>query len=305
VTASKLFRVGTRASPLALAQTQEVLSKLQAVHRGVEFETTTITTQGDKDQRTPLTTLGRGTFVKELESALLKGTIDFAVHSAKDMPSALPGGLAIAAVAERADPRDVLVNRWRLPLDKLPPGARLGTSSPRRTALILAARPDLKALNIRGNVGSRLEKALGADYDGVVLAAAGLLRLGRQAEITGYLDPEWFTPDAGQGALAVEARADDQRVRGLLAAADHTPSSLAVHAERAFVATIGGGCTVPIAAYAVMNGTRLRISAMAATPDGTRISRAQDEYAADRPEDAGQHIAKKLMDSGAKEILFL
>lgn len=303
MTASKYFRVGTRASPLALAQTQEVLSKLQAAHPDAEFETVAITTRGDKDLRTPLVNLGRGMFVKELESALLKGAIDFAVHSAKDMPSALPDGLAIAAVAERADPRDVLVNRWRLPLHELPAGARLGTSSPRRMALVHAARPDLKALPIRGNVGSRIEKAFGTDYDGVVLAAAGLLRLGRQADICEYLDPEWFTPDAGQGALAVEARAGDQRVRDLLASVDHGPSALAVRAERAFVAAVGGGCTMPIAAYAVMKGTRLRISAMAATPDGAHIFRAKGEYAADKPEDAGQRIAKKLMDSGAKEIL--
>jgi hydroxymethylbilane synthase len=303
MSAPKPFRVGTRASPLALAQTEEVLRKLRTAHPNAEFETVTITTGGDKDQRTPLASLGRGMFVKELETALLKGRIDFAVHSAKDVPSTLPNGLVIAAIAERADPRDVLVNRWRLPLRELPPGARLGTSSPRRTALVLSARRDLKALPIRGNVGTRLDKAAGAGYDGVVLAAAGLLRLGRQAEVSEYLDSEWFTPDAGQGALAVEARADDRRVLDLLASASHEPSALAIRAERAFVAFVGGGCTIPVAAYALVQGTRLRISALAAMLDGSRIFRAQGEYVANWPEDAGRHIATKLLDSGAKELL--
>lgn len=295
--------VGTRTSSLSLTQTEEALRPLRVHFPDTEFVVVPITTDGDRRKDAPLLSMERGMFAKEIELALLNREIDFAVHSAKDLPSRLPDGLVIAAFGKREDPRDVLVSRLNLPLLELPRGARLGTSSPRRTAQIKALRPDIQALPIRGNVDTRLEKACSTEYEGVVLAAAGLIRLGRQNEVTEYLAPEICTPDVGQGALAVEALADDDATTEMLGKIDDLPTSVAVRAERAFAESMGSGCKTPVAAYAQVERDELRISAMAATPDGSRVFRVRLTHAAEEPVLAGQRVADMLMRAGASEII--
>ena len=248
-------RVGTRGSRLALAQTELVLSRLRAVHPGVVFELVIVTTQGDANRAAPLAGMGLGVFVSEIERRLAAGEIDLAVHSLKDMPTALPDGMAIGAVPERADPRDVLVCHLGHTLARLPAGARIGTSSPRRAAQIAEYRPDLTIVPIRGNVETRIRKAAGDECDGAILAAAGLHRLGLADAITEYLPPDRFVPPPGQGAMAVEIRADDARMAALAAAAHHPPTAAAVAAERAFLSILGGGCQVPVGAYAGYAGS--------------------------------------------------
>ena len=296
-------RVGSRASPLSLAQTEEILAPLRAVYPNLRFVVVPVTTGGDRRKDAPLLSLGRGTFVKEIERALLDGEIDFAVHSAKDLPSDLPDGLTLATFGERRDPRDVIVSASGNTLAEMPGGSRLGTSSPRRSAQIKVIRPDVEIVPIRGNVGTRVDKAKGPDYDGVVLAAAGLLRLGMEEEVTEYLSPAVCTPDVGQGALAVEARSEDGATLEMLMEIDHGPTTTAVTAERGFLAEIGGGCQVPVAAYARLEDGRLHMSTMAALPDGSRIYRIQFDHDPVDPESAGQQTARRLLDSGAAEIV--
>ena len=295
--------VGSRASPLSLVQTEEILTPLRKLHPDVTFEVVTITTRGDRDKSAPLLSMERGMFVKEIESRLLSGDIDFAVHSAKDVPALLPEGLELAAFGPRQDPRDVLIDRWSAPFAELPKGARIGTSSPRRTAQLKVLRPDVEIKPIRGNVGTRVDKASSDEYDGVVLAAAGLLRLGMAERVSEYLSPDVCTPDAGQGALAIEARESDIEILELLAAVDDGPTNTTVTAERAFVEAIGGGCQVPVAAYATLNGAQLQISTMAATPDGSRLFRTQTVGDAKDPVSAGRAAAEALMKTGAATII--
>ncbi len=303
MTSRQELRIGARSSPLSLAQAEEIAAPLRERFPDRRFEITTLSTAGDRDRRSSLASLGRGAFVKEIEVALLEGRIDMAVHSAKDVPSELPAGLTLAGTVPRQDPRDVLVDRWSLPLDGLPQGARIGTSSPRRTAQIRARRPDIELLPIRGNVGTRLEKAAGPDYDGVVLAAAGLARLDRLDEVAEYLPIDVCTPDVGQGTLAVEVREDDRELIEMMERIDDLATSTALRAERSFLAALSGGCTVPIAAYAMTEGQRLRITSMAATPDGSRVWRRDGEWPAEQPEEAGLRMAQALLDSGAREIM--
>lgn len=299
----RTVRVGSRKSPLAMAQSEEVVANLRAQFPDHEFTIVQISTGGDRDKESPLHVLGRGTFSKDIEDALLRGDVDLAVHSAKDLAPDLPEGLVVAGALEREDPRDVQVNRWGLTLAKLPASARIGTGSPRRAAQILAFRPDLSVLPIRGNVGTRLEKSRGADYDGTVLAAAGLLRLGLRLEVTEYLDHDTFTPDSGQGTIALEARRDDPLTLDMIAAVDHGPTMASLTAERAFVKVIGGGCKVPVAAYARAEGEVFRVSAMAALPDGSKIYRIEVRDSIDDPAAAGAHAAEVLLDRGARQIV--
>ena len=297
--------VGSRTSPLSRAQTEEVLSLLRAHSPETEFVVVPITTSGDRNKDAPLLSLGRGAFVKEIELALLDREIDIAVHSAKDLAPSLPDGLTLGAIVQRGDPRDVLVDRWRQPLEGLPASARIGTSSPRRSALLKALRPNIQVVPIRGNVGTRLEKAQGKEYDGVVLAAAGMVRLGREAEVSEYLSPEVFTPDPGQGTLAVEARADASEVLGMLARIDDGASRTVLEAERAFVMALGGGCTVPVGAFARIDGGQLHMSAMAARPDGGSVFRSEGSYDARDAASAGRWAAEALLAAGGNEILHL
>ena len=300
---ARIVRVGSRASPLALAQTEEALSLLRERFVDVEFQVVHLSTRGDRKADATLTSLGRGAFVKDIEKALLDGEIDFAVHSAKDVGPDIPGGLRILPVGERQDARDVLVSKSGLPLMSLPSGTRLGTGSPRRKAQIIALRPDVEVLPIRGNVGTRLEKSRGHDYDGVVIAAAGLARLGRLSEATEFLSVEQVTPDVGQGTLVAEFRHEDVEMDSMLSSIVFATTACAFRAERSFLDTLGGGCTAPVAAYGEIDGKRLRLFAMAAEPDGTNILRAQIEGDVTAAEDIGQRAATTLLDSGASEIV--
>jgi hydroxymethylbilane synthase len=244
-----------------------------------------------------------GLFVKELEHALLTGEIDLAVHSLKDMPSQVTSGLDIVAVPERVDPRDVLISRRGLPLAGLSPGARIGTSSRRRTAQLLERRPDFQIVNIRGNVDTRLRKAKSEEYDAIVLAAAGLIRLGQADQITEILSPEVMLPAAGQGALAVEVRADDERARSLVAPMGHPLTLTAITAERAFMARLGGGCHVPVAAYAMVEGGQIWLRGLVGSLDGCAMVRGERRTPVSQAEMAGWALAEELLNQGASELL--
>lgn len=300
---SRTVRVGSRSSPLALAQTEEILSLLRARFVDVRFEVVRLSTSGDRNASAVLTSLGRGAFVKDIERAVLDGKIDFAVHSAKDVGPDIPDGLRILPVGERQDARDVLVSKAGLSLMSLPAGTRLGTGSPRRKAQIKAIRPDVEVLPIRGNVGTRLEKARGSDFDGVVIAAAGLARLGRLSEATEFLDVEQVTPDVGQGTLVAEFREGDEEMGAILASVVVDETAGAFLAERAFLDTIGGGCTAPVAAYGEIDGRGVRMHVMAAEPDGGRILRSQSVGDVSESEEIGRRAAKTLLESGASEFV--
>ena len=300
---SRTVRVGSRSSPLALAQTEEVLSLLRARFPDAEFEVVHLSTRGDRNADAVLTSLGRGAFVKDIELDLLDDRIDFAVHSAKDVGPEILEGLTILPVGERQDARDVLVSKSGLPLMGLPASTRLGTGSPRRKAQIMAMRPDVEVVPIRGNVGTRLEKARGPDYDGVVIAAAGLARLGRLSEATEFLGVEQVTPDVGQGTLVAEFRQADGEMDDMLSSIVLGETSCAFRAERAFLDALGGGCTSPVAAYGEIDGQRMRVFAMAATPDGDRVVRSQVEGDVSEAKEIGRRAADALLESGASEIV--
>ena len=300
---ARTVRVGSRSSPLALAQTEEILSLLRGRCADVEFEVAHLSTRGDRNADAALSSLGRGAFVKDIELALLDGEIDFAVHSAKDVGPDIPDGLRILPVGERQDARDVLVSKAGLPLMSLPAGTRLGTGSPRRKAQIKALRPDVEVVPIRGNVGTRLEKARGSDYDGVVIAAAGLARLGRLSEATEFLPVDRVTPDVGQGTLVAEFRRGDGEMEDILSSIVLEETACAFRAERAFLDRIGGGCTAPVAAYGNVDGKRMNIFAMAATLDGTRIVRSRIEGDVSEAVEIGRKAANALLESGASEIV--
>ena len=300
--APQSIRVGSRTSPLALAQTEEAISLLQGRFTDVAFLRVSLSTEGDRRKEAPLSALERGAFVKDIETALLEGRIDIAIHSAKDLGPDMPDGLTALPVGTRQDARDVLVSRDRLPLALLPAGTRLGTSSPRRTVQIEALRPDLDILPIRGNVGTRLDKAGGVDYDGVVLAAAGLARLGRLSEATEFLPVEQVTPDIGQGALVAEFRCDDTRIEMMLSSIVSRSTACAFRAERAFLHEIGGGCSSPVGAYARTVGGRLNLLVMAVLSDGARIVRSQIEGRMEAADEIGRTAAKRLLESKSSEI---
>jgi len=296
--------VGSRESRLARLQAERVMGRLRALAPELELEWRGIKTTGDRFKDAPFAALGeRGVFVKELQRALLAGEIDIAVHSLKDLPSTLPVGLVLAAVPEREDPRDVLVSRHGLSLKDLPAGARLGTSSARRTAFLKALRPDFNVVPLRGNVDTRLRKALSEDYDGIILAAAGLGRLGLDGHVTEYIPPEVIPPAPGQGALAVEARSDAAEVLDLLRRIDNPGVRAAVTAERAFMRVLEGGCTAAIGACGRVIDGRLVLLGAVAAPDGSRVYR--DEISGDpkAAEALGENLARRLLAAGADRVL--
>jgi len=273
------LRIGTRGSPLALKQAALVRERLVAAHPALAapdaIRIETIRTTGDKVQDRPLAEIGgKGLFSKEIEEALLDGRIDLAVHSMKDMETVLRPGLAIAAMLEREDPRDALLAREGRSVATLPQGAVVGSASLRRRAQLLAARPDLSVVMLRGNVGTRLEKLASGAVDATILAIAGLKRLGMADRATAILAPEEMLPAAGQGAIGVEIRADDPRCRDWLAAIDHAPTRIAVAAERACLAALDGSCRTPIAVFAEpVESGRLRLRSLLALPDGSKVHR--------------------------------
>ncbi|MCL5265912.1 MAG: hydroxymethylbilane synthase [Chloroflexi bacterium] len=289
---------------MALWQSEHVIEKLRHLWPDHRFSIKKITTQGDEVLDVPLARIGgRGLFVKEIESALISGEIDLAVHSLKDMPSQIASGLELAAIGEREDARDVLVSRDNLSLAQLPPGARIGTSSPRRAAQLLAYRPDLQLVNMRGNLDTRLRKARSEDYEGAILAAAGLIRMGWAGYISEYIPMDVCLPAIGQGALAIETRAGDEDVERLVAPLDHKETRAAVVAERALMRALGGGCQAPVGAYGLAQGNVLELRGVVASLDGERVLRERIAGSAGQAEQLGQELANILLSLGAAEIL--
>ena len=313
---SRPLRLGTRGSRLALRQTDLVAAALGARHSGLSVERRIITTIGDRILDAPLSRIGdKGLFTKELDLALIADEIDLAVHSLKDLPTRVPEELTIGAILEREDPRDALVSTKDATLDTLASGARVGTSSLRRRAQLLALRPDLEVVDLRGNVPSRLGAVDRGDVDAIVLARAGLVRLGLGDRITETLGPDRMLSAVGQGAIAVVIRRGDAAAARLAAAIDHAPTRLAVWAERSLLRRLEGGCQVPIGALARLEGTRLVLGGLVADLDGTRILRStedgpiepparQDPDAAEsRAAAVGERLAETLIGMGAKAIL--
>ena len=297
------LRIATRASPLAVAQSKLVAAALERA-LGVRVELELVRTRGDRIQDTPLAALGgKGLFVKELEEVLLARRADLAVHSAKDLPADLAPDTALAAFPERADPRDALVGaRPGASLARLAQGARVGTGSLRRRAQLLAARADLVIVPLRGNVDTRLRKLESEGLDAVVLACAGLERLGLAARIDERIDPRAVLPAVGQGTLALQAR-EGEGLAADLVALDHAPTRAATLAERAFLARLAGDCNVPLAAHARVEGGEIVLAGLLASPDGARVLRADARAPCERPEEAGLSAAREILDAGGGEIL--
>lgn len=292
------LRLGTRASKLARIQTDRVIAELAERHSDSQFEAVVISTEGDRDKQTPLSVLGgQAVFAKELQQAILDGRIDCAVHSAKDLTSTLPEGLLLGAILDRSDPRDVLISRLPGGLMDLPHGATVGTSSRRRMVQLRTARPDLEIIELRGNIDTRMSKILDdpdTPYDAVILAAAGVIRMGHEERISEYLELSTFTPAPGQGALAVDCRVSDVSTREVLASIDDSVIRSEVEAERVFLRTIGGGCTSPLAAHARVEGDIISMWAMLADESMGRIATASDEADVEDASALAERLAMEL-----------
>jgi len=302
------IRIGTRGSQLALWQTNWVKSRIEKHHPGIEVEITVISTKGDRVLDVSLPKLGeqgKGLFTKELEDAIFEHRVDLAVHSLKDLPTELPAGLVIGAICEREDVRDALIARDPIrSVGELPQRAVIGTSSLRRQAQLRRARPDLIVEPVRGNVDTRLRKLDEGAFDAIVLAAAGLRRLGHANRITEHLSEDFMLPAVGQGALAIETRADDAVIDEIVSALDHEPTRLACRAERAFLKGLGGGCLVPIAAHATINaGGTMLLTGLVASPDGSEALRDRQSGPSSDAEAIGQRLADELLSRGADRIL--
>ncbi len=299
-----LIRIATRKSPLAMWQAEHVAAALKAAHPGIRVELLGMSTQGDKILDTPLAKIGgKGLFVKELEQGMLDGSADIAVHSMKDVPVELPEGLHLPVIMEREDPRDAFVSNEYAGLDDLPEGARVGTSSLRRQCQLLARRPDLELLPLRGNVNTRLRKLDEGEYDAIILAAAGLIRLEFGGRIRAFIEPEQSLPAIGQGAVGIECRADDQRVNAFIAPLHHADTASRVLAERAMNNRLEGGCQVPIAGHALLEGDELWLRGLVGSVDGKVIVRGEIRGHRDEAEALGVTLAERLLADGADEIL--
>lgn len=300
----QLIRIATRQSPLALWQAEHVRQLLCAQHPDLEVTLVPMVTKGDVILDTPLAKVGgKGLFVKELELALLEQRADIAVHSMKDVPVEFPDSLGLVCICERDDPHDALVSNHYDSLDALPQGAIVGTSSLRRQCQLRAARPDLHIKDLRGNVGTRLSKLDNGEYDAIILAAAGLRRLGLEARIRARLSVQQSLPAVGQGAIGIECRLDDARVRALLAPLNHADTADRVVAERAMNNRLQGGCQVPIGSYAELTGDQLYLRALVGAPDGSRLLQAEIRGPRTAAEQLGSALAEQLLDAGAGSIL--
>jgi len=297
--------IGTRGSKLALWQTEHIKARLERAHPGVTFKVEIIKTTGDMIIDTPLAKIGdKGLFTKEIERAMIEGRIDLAVHSLKDLPTKIEPGLEIGAVTEREDARDAWVSKDGARFDELPEGAAVATSSLRRRCQLRRLRPDLEIEDMRGNLDTRLRKLRESDrLAGLVLASAGLLRLGFSGSVTHLFEMDAMLPAVGQGALGVEIRAGDGRVSGLVRALDHEPTARATRAERALLHRLEGGCQIPIGAFARLEGNRLVLDAMVGSLDGQRIIRDHAAGEPGNPERLGEELAETLLASGAGGIL--
>ncbi|EKF9984841.1 hydroxymethylbilane synthase [Vibrio cholerae] len=298
------IRIATRQSPLALWQANYVKDALMAAHPGLQVELVTMVTRGDVILDTPLAKVGgKGLFVKELEIAMLEGRADLAVHSMKDVPVDFPDGLGLVTICEREDPRDAFVSNTYAKIEDLPSGAIVGTCSLRRQCQLKAARPDLVIKELRGNVGTRLSKLDAGEYDAIILAAAGLKRLELESRIRSFIEPEQSLPAVGQGAVGIECRVNDQRVRALLAPLNHADTADRVRCERAMNLTLQGGCQVPIGSYALLEGNTIWLRALVGEPDGSQIVRGEIRGPRIQAEQLGITLAEQLLSQGAKEIL--
>ena len=296
--------IGTRGSKLALWQAEHIAAELKSAHPGLEVSLTIIKTKGDKIQDVPLAKVGgKGLFVKEIEEALLRRDVDLAVHSIKDVPWELAGGLVLCAIPEREDPRDALVTRSGGTLQELKQGALVGTSSLRRRCQLQSLRPDLRIEDLRGNVDTRLAKLDRGDHDAILLACAGLRRLGLGARISQALPPEQFVPAVGQGALGIEVREEDQEVKQLLAPLNHEDTAARVAAERAFLGRLGGGCQVPLAAHATLQGDTMKLDAIIGHPSGAPMYRDGEEGPRAEGEAMGIRVAERLLEAGGAAVL--
>ena len=301
---NKTIKIGTRGSKLALWQANWVKSALNAGNTSIAVELVPIKTRGDKILDVPLAKVGgKGLFVKEIEDALLNGRIDLAVHSMKDMPSEIPDGLCVGAIPEREIPQDVLISKKGLLLHDLMPGARIGTSSLRRSAQLLHARPDLVILPLRGNLDTRLKKLETENLDAIILAAAGVKRLGLENRITEYIDENIMLPAVGQGALCIEIRQNDPEIEPIIAALNHQESWTVVMGERAFLNRLEGGCQVPIAAHGKLEKNTFTLCGLVAAVDGTTIIKETLSGPEDSSESIGVNLANRLLSMGAKTIM--
>lgn len=301
---SNTLRIGTRASRLALWQAEWVQHQLQTLHPELTVTLVPITTKGDKILDVPLAKVGgKGLFVKEIEAALHDGGIDLAVHSMKDVPSVLPSGLILPCIPPREDPRDALVTPDARSFEQLPESARIGTSALRRQAQLLHRRPDLDIVSLRGNVETRLRKMEEEKLDGIVLAAAGLKRLGLAERISEHLPTDLSLPAIGQGALGLECREDDRRTLALIAPLHDPATALAVTAERAFLRRLDGGCQVPLAAHATVSGESLSLTGLVAEVDGRNLLKETLAVSLSQAESVGCQLAENLLERGADRIL--
>ena len=299
-----LLRIATRKSPLALWQAEYVRGLLQAAHPGLQVELLTMSTQGDRVLDSPLAKIGgKGLFVKELEQAILEGRADIAVHSMKDVPAELPEGLGIGAILEREDPRDAFVSNQFTSIGALPQGARVGTSSLRRQCQLRAARPDLQILDLRGNVGTRLSKLDSGDYDAIVLACAGLKRLGMGERITHAIAADEMLPATAQGVIGIECRLIDDGVVRLISPLAHFETSLRTRAERSMNAALAGGCQAPVAGYSELQGGLIGLRGLVGWPDGSEIIRAAISGPPEDAETLGRQLAEELLARGGRPIL--
>jgi hydroxymethylbilane synthase len=299
-----VIRIGTRTSQLALVQALWVGNRISDRYPDTKFEIVKIKTRGDRIIDRPLSNIGgKGLFVKEIEQALQRDDIDVAVHSLKDVPAEIPDDLCIGIIPEREDPHDVIISRNNIVLDHLPQSSSIGTSSLRRTAQLLHYRPDLNVIPLRGNLDTRLRKLHTEDMQAIVIAAAGLRRVGLSERITQSLPIGIMVPAIGQGALGLELRRDDHKVKSFLAFLDHYPTRIAIEAERSFLLELRGGCELPVAAHAMLDGRVVHLDALVASPDGKRVFRNSMEGLADEAGLIGTRLARVLLGSGAQQII--
>jgi hydroxymethylbilane synthase len=301
---TQTIRIATRKSPLAMWQAEEVARQLKLNHTDLEVEFVKMTTKGDKILDAPLAKIGgKGLFVKELEQGMLDGIADIAVHSMKDVPMAFPPGLHLPIILEREDPRDAFVSNNYNTFADLPDNARIGTSSLRRQLQVKANMPLAQILDLRGNVNSRLQKLDNGDYDAIILATAGLVRLGFHERIKARIEPEQSLPSVGQGAVGIECREGDEDIMTLLAPLNHADTHLRLSAERAFNNRLNGGCQVPIAGYSILEGDEIYLRGLVGRPDGSKVVRDEIRGPSTKAEELGTELAEKLLGQGAEAIL--
>ncbi len=301
---TQTLKIATRKSPLALWQANYVKNALERIHPNLTVELLPLMSQGDKLLATPLSQIGgKGLFVKELETAIIERRADIAVHSVKDMPVDLPDSLVIATYCEREDPRDVFISNRYSSFNQLPPGAIIGTASLRRQCQLKALRPDILVHTLRGNVNTRLQKLDDDEYDAIILAAAGIIRLEKTERISEYFSVEQILPGIGQGSVCIETRSFDQTTMNLIAALDHEPTRIRITAERAMNERLDGGCQVPMAAYATLEGNQINVRGLVGSLDGRVMLRANQQGDATQAHELGIQLAEDLLSQGADKIL--